>query len=62
MRLAKNGADDGAGDDRGVHGPGHKARLPKNGADDGPGDDRGVHGPGHKARLAKNARRRRRGR
>jgi hypothetical protein len=48
------GADDKAGDDRGVHAPGHPlsqdidvvARRGR-GADDKPGDDRGVHAPGH---------------
>ena len=41
--IAKHGADDPAGDDRGNHGKGHA----KNGADDPKGDDRGNHGTGH---------------
>jgi hypothetical protein len=40
---AKHGADDPAGDDRGVHPAGHA----KHGADDPAGDDRGVHPVGH---------------
>ncbi len=41
--LAKHGADDPKGDDRGKHGKGHA----KHGADDPKGDDRGKHGKGH---------------
>lgn len=41
--LAKHGADDPKGDDRGKHGVGHA----KHGADDPKGDDRGKHGAGH---------------
>ena len=52
--IARRGADDKPGDDRGVHAPGHPlsqdieilARRGR-GADDKPGDDRGVHAPGH---------------
>lgn len=43
MTVAKHGADDPKGDDRGQHGKGHA----KNGADDPKGDDRGNHGKGH---------------
>jgi hypothetical protein len=43
VHHAKNGADDPAGDDRGVHPKGHA----KNGADDPAGDDRGVHPKNH---------------
>lgn len=43
VTIAKHGADDPAGDDRGKHGAGHA----KNGADDPVGDDRGKHGAGH---------------
>ena len=43
LSIAKHGADDPAGDDRGRHGKGHA----KNGADDPAGDDRGRHGKGH---------------
>ena len=39
----RHGADDPAGDDRGVDAPGHG----KHGADDPAGDDRGVDAPGH---------------
>ena len=41
--IAKHGADDPTGDDRGDHGSGHARR----GADDPVGDDRGDHGSGH---------------
>ncbi len=41
--VAKHGADDPKGDDRGKHGKGHA----KHGADDPKGDDRGRHGKGH---------------
>lgn len=41
--VAKHGADDPKGDDRGRHGKGHAKR----GADDPKGDDRGNHGKGH---------------
>lgn len=41
--VAKHGADDPKGDDRGQHGKGHA----RNGADDPKGDDRGQHGKGH---------------
>jgi len=50
--VARNGADDPKGDDRGGHGPGHRI-LARNGADDPKGDDRGGHGPGHRI-LARN--------
>ena len=53
ISTARHGADDPAGDDRGGHGPGHKAVLARHGADDPAGDDRGGHGPGHKAVLAR---------
>jgi hypothetical protein len=43
LSVAKHGADDPKGDDRGNHGKGHA----KNGADDPKGDDRGNHGKGH---------------
>ncbi|MCI4428627.1 MAG: hypothetical protein JHC40_05620, partial [Burkholderiales bacterium] len=43
VTIAKHGADDPAGDDRGKHGAGHA----KNGADDPPGDNRGKDGAGH---------------
>jgi len=50
--VARNGADDPKGDDRGGRGPGHRL-LVRNGADDPRGDDRGGHGPGHRL-LARN--------
>ena len=43
VTVAKHGADDPKGDDRGNHGKGHA----KNGAGDPKGDDRGNHGKGH---------------
>ena len=43
LSVAKHGADDPKGDDRGNHGKGHA----KHGADDPKGDDRGNHGKGH---------------
>jgi hypothetical protein len=50
--IARHGADDGPGDDRGNDGPGHTSPMAKHGADDGPGDDRGNDGPGHMSGLA----------
>jgi hypothetical protein len=57
VAVAKHGADDPPGDDRGNHGAGHASKastqtFAKHGADDPPGDDRGNHGAGHASKAS----------